>query len=80
MKIKFIDRPVGRKDAMRGLTAFVSGVSAFCLLNSIPSNHPREFYDPGLMGLATGTVLFLGYTARSIYKTISSEIRAYRNV
>ena len=68
----FDDKPKGRRDAMKGMSALVAGIGGLFLIA------PYINEDIGVTTLITGITLFLGYTAKGISKMVYNDINDYQ--
>jgi len=69
------DNP-GRRDAMKGLSALTGGFIGLMIPPMIINN--ERAFDVGLSLATAGTILFLGYAGKGVYKTIKSELNWYK--
>jgi hypothetical protein len=79
--IDFNDEPVGRRDAMKGLVSFTAGVCNVGILETannvyhgVVSERLPTLDDLAIVSLIAGTVLFMGYAARGVYRRAVDEI------
>ena len=66
---------LGRRDCMKGLSSLTGGVIS--LMTCMVMNNEKAF-DVGLCLAATGAILYFGYSAKGICKTIKSENDYYK--